>query len=410
MNKKSILSIGLICALSFGITACGKEKQDIGKIDTVKTEKSKSDVSDKPFQGTENNTGYKMLKMDDCYAGYSMPYPRKFTKEVYAANLIKLTEPSTNTTIYIEHSMNDTDIESSDGESGYSNIGTVKTLLAPKIAYEDFVVNNTTYKRYIDQNVEKPNSGSEVSKKDLLLSVEDYPKLNLLQGKQTTRNTNVSERRYYIQYKNVATSISMITSSDNFEKEKAVVDYMVKNISGVNESFKDTRKVEITKGFSLKLPNQFKQYTIGDKELGSGTMYQVPADSQSSLAGAFIDVFDVGKKYTIKKYESGNIYFSDSFPTEAPNMSNYDSTNGVSEETASIYTEVLKGKVKMSPARISNITIYRTGLRGSRLLEHQTAWVTEAFTVGEGRNKKLVVFGYNIARYNEMKNVFEKAL
>ena len=168
MNKKSILSIGLICALSFGITACGKEKQDIGKIDTVKTEKSKSDVSDKPFQGTENNTGYKMLKMDDCYAGYSMPYPRKFTKEVYAANLIKLTEPSTNTTIYIEHSMNDTDIESSDGESGSSNIGTVKTLLAPKIAYEDFVVNNTTYKRYIDQNVEKPNSGSEVSKKDLL--------------------------------------------------------------------------------------------------------------------------------------------------------------------------------------------------------------------------------------------------
>ena len=64
----------------------------------------------------------------------------------------------------------------------------------------------------------------------------------------------------------------------------------------------------------------------------------------------------------------------------------------------------------MSPARISNITIYRTGLRGSRLLEHQTAWVTEAITVGEGRNKKLVVFGYNIARYNEMKNVFEKAL
>lgn len=401
MNRKLITTI--LCGamfLSLTLTGCGSKK-DIGTIKDMSSSSSESSQNEASTlklysRASENGTGFDMMKFDDYYAGFSVPFPRGFELTVNAANDITLYNQKKDITIYMAHTPFIL-AHSTTSTTGF-NLEALHDSSDYKVRNQRFYIDNISYGRYVDQTLEEPRNGKEAYKpaEGYIVDVQDYPELRLTRNGSLTHE-RAFERRYYIEKNEVYTLLSVVAPVEYTDQAKKIADYMFDNMKPETENFHKV-KVDLN-GVTLKIPDVYRKVSVSNETLGNGVAAVVPVRSSSSLAGSFIAVFDYDKTWEY----SPNDIFGSVYSEIASNMDNVEIT-GYVENEETVYHWIKNSKT--SDFDLGHITIMRTGDAGTPLIEHGDSWSIEKFVVDTGIGKKIVFIGYNSAKENDIIRAF----
>lgn len=390
MNKQK-MSILLILMLIFVLFAgCDNVDDNLGDIQDI-TSINLADASDIP---TSNTTKDELTEdglhyvLNDYYAGFQYLYPKDFEKNNIAANHIEIRNKDI--IIEIEHQF----LASDDEGLSAVTYERLKELFDAEIQYQSFYLDGECYTRDYEQSP-NGNLGNGIStlKGNKIIIGQDFTPLVVRTSVDSVDMNTASERRYYVYENGVASIYSVISTQEEFDNATEIIDNLVKSITPISQGYDKVYKKEIG-NITYAIPEFFSSAKLSNV-FGNGVTYACPADSNNSLAGAFIGIYPVHNKNlesNIKNISIQDILF-DVYSDDKDVLNNNIYTNF--EPCSEGYSpfEGLKSKGFNVESYETHATLLPTGVPTTRLFDAGNVWYFYVGHIEKAGSEAMIVLG-----------------
>lgn len=384
-----ILAIAVLC---YKLFASSMSSENYGKVATIEnqelTETGLKRASD--YKWNNNNTGYELTTMNDCFSDMAYPYPKGWKVYSDSANSYQIASAKNASCIYVEH----TQINWNDEFENSTSAEAFKGLFAEKLKNQKISNGNDVIGvRYPDQDYEIAKSKTTKNSGDKFCICYDYPDLTLEQSTGDTTDSGLFERRYYIRSGNNATVMSFICDEKDRKKITTLAEYIISNIKPSTETYSKGYIVQdINNKSRVILPTVFKQVDTLKQIDGEPKLFKIPSSSHSAVAGMFVAV---GKTKLDEISEDALSYvFDDAYKSEQSYMENKYVPYSDSSDFP-IRKAINKLPFKVLSSSAEQIIIQKTSTDGDKLIETGDTWNVEQFVLNEFGNKNTyIAIGY----------------
>lgn len=272
---KRILPIIFIIALLF--SSCSN-RGDPGQILTVddKTEITLIENSDEMlFYGGEK-PDMEFETYNDYYAGFSIPYPKKWTVRAASPNYITFYDGKT--MIVMHHHLLTAEVDWED------NVQIFRESFTSMLNAEKFTLGE--YSDIYRRPRQTLDEITIVNEYPPLIS-ERYDNIKMTSGLGDYISGKLSEKRYLLRYNTIDSVISAVTLSENKDDAYKILDYMVGNIRTLGVKYENSGLIN-TETLSIKIPSTFVRKKI-ETESVTGFSYAPP--DNDAMGGCFFQTY-----------------------------------------------------------------------------------------------------------------------
>lgn len=308
---KKIIPIILILLL---LTGCDAER-DIGEI-TIADETSHMILTQSDehllFYGGEQ-PDMTFVPFNDYYAGFSMPYPEGWSIKSVSANYTTIGNGEF--MVIVHHKPLTIEKKWDDNAKAFMD-GFEAMLNSEQFTLMEF----SDISRRSRQNLTELTI---VNQTPTLLSLQ-YDNIKMTTGLGDYISNKFAEKRYYMRYNMMDTTISILGPIEKKEEAYKIIDYMVGNIRELGVEY-EGEKMFTTSEKSIVIPSSFTRQKI-ELENFTGTSYS-PNNVNDAFAGCFIQSYPMPETLD---YSFVDLIFRATFPSARSctynegNIFNYD--------------------------------------------------------------------------------------